>query len=124
VDNRTSAFRIAGNGSSLRIENRIPGADVNGYLANAAMLASGLYGVEQGLEPLTGPGKGDVCRWEVPRFPETLVEAVDLLDRSEIARELLGVTLVEDLLAFARAELRAYFHEVTDWERRAYLEQI
>jgi glutamine synthetase len=108
----------------LRIENRIPGADVNGYLAIAAMLASGLYGLEHGIEPLQGPGNGNICDLEAPAFPANLPEAVTALEGSELARELLGEKVVDDVLAFARAELRAYFTEVTDWERRAYLEQI
>lgn len=124
IDNRTAAFRIAGQGESLRIENRIPGADVNGYLASAAMLASGLFGVEHSLEPLNEAGTGDTCAGDAPLFPQNLPEAVDLLKPSSTARKIMGKSLVEDVLAFARADLEAYFREVTDWERRAYMEQI
>jgi glutamine synthetase len=124
IDNRTSAFRVAGRGPDLRVENRIPGADVNGYLASAAMLASGMYGLQHGLEPLQGPGNGNICDLDAEAFPANLAEAVAALEASQVARELLGDALVDDLLAFAQAELKAYFTEVTDWERRAYLEQI
>jgi glutamine synthetase len=124
LDNRTSAFRISGQEGSLRIENRIPGADVNPYLANAAMLASGLYGIEHGLEPAGGPESGNICDRDGRRFPVDLPSAIARLESSTRARELLGERLVSDLLAFARSELDTYSRQVTDWERRAYLEQI
>lgn len=124
LDNRTVAFRVCGHGPSCRIENRIPGADVNGYLAAAAMLASGLYGSEHGLEPLPGPAQGNAYDGDTPWFPRNLVQARDMFTSSAVTRELLGDSVVDDLTAFADHEIDRYFTEVTDWERKAYLELI
>lgn len=124
MDNRTVAFRVAGHGKACRLENRIPGADVNGYLVAAGMLASGLYGIEHQLEPLSPPAQGNAYYGDAPLFPRNLVEATELFTTSERTRELLGDTVVDDLTAFARHEIQRYFTEVTDWERRAYMELI
>jgi glutamine synthetase len=128
LDDRTAAFRIAGEGDSIRVENRLPGADINGYLAIAAMLASGLYGIENDLRPLNPAvvpeaGEAESTGHADERLPQDPVEAIDLLESSEPARELLGQELVNDLVAFSKAEVRTYFREVTDWERQSYLEQ-
>jgi glutamine synthetase len=114
-DDRTAAFRLVGDKQSLRIENRLPGADTNGYLPMAAMTACGLHGIENQLR---------LSSAEPPPLPDNLVEAVERLEASEIAPILLGEELVNDAVAFGRAELKKYFREVTDWERSAYLEQI
>src|SRR5256886_10273871 len=75
-DNRTCGFRIVGHGSALRAETRIPGADANPYLAFAALLAAGLYGIEEKLE--LGPGfEGNAYESDVQRFPHTLRDAID-----------------------------------------------
>lgn len=124
IDNRTVAFRACGHGRACRLENRIPGADVNGYLAQAAMLASGLYGVEHRLEPLGEPGQGNAYHSDAPLFPRNLVEATERFTGSAVARRILGEAVVDDLAAFARLEIERYFSEVTDWERKAYLELI
>jgi glutamine synthetase len=114
-DDRTAAFRVTSHGESIRIENRLPGADANGYLAIAAMIASGLYGVEKGLQ-LPAPN-GDA-------LPGNPMEAVQALESSTTFEELFIPELANDLATFAKAELRTYFREVTDWERKAYLEQV
>ena len=115
VDDRTAAFRVTGEGASLRIENRLPGADANCYLSMAAMIACGLYGVQRGLrEPALVGGA----------LPADPVEALQTLDSSPLIRDILGPPLVNDIRAFTKAELRTYFREVTDWERQAYLEQV
>jgi glutamine synthetase len=113
-DDRTAAFRLTGEGQSLRIENRLPGADVNPYLGMAAMVAAGLHGVERRLSEPEAAGQ---------TLPENLVEAVEALEASGLFRELLSAELANDLAGFAKAELARYFREVTDWERQAYLEQ-
>ena len=124
MDNRTTGFRVVGHGSSFRIENRMPGGDANPYLAFAAMIAAGLAGVEEQLDC------GDAYRGnayvdeKLVALPSTLKEAADLLERSAVARRMLG----EDVLGFyvhtAREEARAFESAVTDWERVRYFERI
>jgi glutamine synthetase len=123
-DNRTAGFRVVGQGSSLRIECRIPGADCNPYLAYAAALASGLDGVEQRTEP---PSKfdGDVySAADLPRVPATLEEALSHFTSSEIAARTLGSDVVEHYGRFVQTEVDAFHTAVTDWERTRYFEQI
>jgi glutamine synthetase len=124
-DNRTVAFRSCGHGASTRLENRIPGADVNPHLAYAAMLASGLYGVEHAIEP-AGPfvaaNAYDVK--DAPRLHRNLIEAADALEKSSVARELLGDEVVNHYAAVARWEIQEFMRCVTDWERRRYFELI
>jgi glutamine synthetase len=115
VDDRTAAFRVTGEGETIRIENRLPGADVNGYLSMAAMIASGLYGVGRAL---TEASLAD------DTLPENPVEAIQALEGSALFKELFSPQLANDLTVFTKAELRTYFREVTDWEREAYLEQV
>lgn len=123
-DNRTAGFRVVGSGRSLRIECRIPGADVNPYLAFAAALASGLDGVERELEP-PPPYTGDVYgASDLPRLPRTLTEATQRFEASAFAREALGEDVVEHYLHFFRSELAAFDGAVTDWERQRYFERI
>ncbi|MFM1655244.1 glutamine synthetase family protein [Brevibacillus sp. B_LB10_24] len=123
-DNRTVSFRVDGKGKACRIENRIPGADVNHYLVLAACLASGLYGIENRIE-IGEPTRGDASNTPgVQRLPGNLAEAIALLEKSEIARTLLGEEVVEHYLTAARNELNDYFFEVTDWERKKYFEFI
>ena len=116
LDNRTCALRVVGHGPSLRVENRVPGGDVNPYLATAAIIAGGLYGIEHELElePLfTGNAYGS----DAPRVPTTLREAAELFAQSEIARAAFGDDVVEHYLNNARIELQAFDAAVTDWER-------
>ncbi len=107
---------MVGHGSSLRVENRVPGGDVNPYLATAAIIAGGLYGIEHELElePLfTGNAYGS----DAPRVPTTLREAAELFSTSEIARAAFGDEVVEHYLNNARIELQAFDAAITDWER-------
>jgi glutamine synthetase len=123
-DNRTCGFRVTGAGPGLRIENRIPGADANPYLAFAATLAAGLWGIEHGAEP-PAAFEGDAYRAEgLPRVPGTLREAIAELERSEIARWALGDRVVEHYLHTARLEQQAYDRAVTCWELARNFERI
>jgi glutamine synthetase len=122
-DNRTAAFRVVGEGPGLRIECRIPGADVNPYLAYAAVVASGLAGIEQRIEP-PAAFDGDVYTSEAgPRLPGSLEEATDRFEASEFAREAFGDDVVQHLTHFWRTEADAYSRAVTDWERVRYFER-
>lgn len=123
-DNRTAGFRIVGNGSSLRIESRIPGADVNPYLAYAAALASGLDGIRNRIEPPPLCTGDMYSTKDLPRVPATLRDAICELENSEFARAALGSDVVEHYLHFFRTEQRLYDRAVTDWERTRYYEQI
>jgi len=122
-DNRTAGFRIVGEGSSLRIECRAPGADANPYLAFAATLAAGLDGIEKKTEP-PPMFEGDVYgARELPQVPHSLNESIDALNRSKFARKVFGEDIVEHYLHFFRTEQRKFDAVVTDWERRRYFEQ-
>ena len=124
VDNRTAGFRVVGTGESLRIECRIPGADVNPHLAFAAALASGLDGIERGLEP-PAAYDGDVYdATDVPLLPRSLREATDLFERSDFARGAFGDDVVDHYTHFFRTEQAAFDASVTDWERQRYFERI
>src|SRR5690606_10727869 len=115
-DNRTAGFRVLGSGPSLRIECRIPGADVNPYMAYAALLAAGLYGIENRLEP--GPAyNGDAYKGkDVPEVPKTLREALTCLESSEPLRAAFGDAVVEHYLHCGRWEQFEYDRRVTDHE--------
>lgn len=124
-DNRTTAFRVAGHGKSMRIENRIPGSDANAHLMYAAMLAGGLHGVENEIEPLGDfvPANGyDVNG--APTLHMTLRDAADAFHGSELARTLLGNDVVDHYTGIARWEIAEFQKYVTDWERRRYFELI
>ncbi len=122
-DNRTVTFRICGEGNSMRIENRIPGADANGHLALAACLGSGLYGVQKKLEPIGPFISGDSYEEKsLPILPNNLRDAVDNLEKSEAAREIFGNEVVEHYVKIGRWEVETFFTSVTDWERRKYFE--
>ncbi|MEO8608041.1 MAG: glutamine synthetase family protein [Chloroflexota bacterium] len=123
-DNRTAGFRVVGHGKSLRIESRIPGADVNPYLAYAATLASGLDGIRNKIEP-PQIFEGDVySAKELPQVPRTLRDAIALMERSTFAREAFGDDVIEHYLHFYKTEQAAYDKAVTTWERARYFEQI
>jgi len=123
-DNRTSAFRVVGQGDSLRIECRVPGADVNPYLGYAALIAAGLDGMENRLDP----GDlfiGDAYRaTTIPRIPTTLQEAIVEAEKSPLLRRAFGEDVLEHYLHFARTEQKAYDAAVTDWEKIRYFERI
>jgi glutamine synthetase len=123
-DNRTCALRVVGHGASRRIECRVPGADVNPYLALAALIAGGLHGVEAGLEPPAPCDANAYALDEVPRVPSTLRDARDLFAASEVAREAFGEDVVEHYLNAARVELEAFDAAVTDWERVRGFERL
>jgi glutamine synthetase len=116
TDNRTAGYRVLGRGPSLRVECRVPGADANPYLAFAALLAAGLHGIEQGLEP--GPAfDGDAYHGEgIQEVPKTLREALDCLERSEAIRAALGDKVVEHYLHCGRWEQFEYDRRITDHE--------
>lgn len=123
-DNRTTGFRIVGEGPGKRIECRIPGADVNPYLAYAAALASGLDGIENETEP-PPMFEGDAySAHDLPAVPRTLAEAVDRFDQSAFARRAFGDEVVDHYTHFFRTEVHAYDAAVTDWERQRYFERI
>lgn len=123
-DNRTAGFRIVGSGKSLRIENRIPGADCNPYLAYAASLASGLDGIRNRIEPPT-MFEGDIyAAQSLPRVPRTLEHAVDLFAGSAFAKQAFGAEVVEHYAHFFEKEVAAFNTSVTDWERARYFERI
>jgi glutamine synthetase len=123
-DNRTAGFRVVGEGKSLRIENRIPGADANPYLAFAASLASGIDGIVNKIEP-PPVFLGDVYSARaLPRVPYTLGEATSLFAESDFTKRVLGPEVVEHYAHFFRSEQKAFDSAVTDWERRRYFEKI
>ncbi|HEY2336917.1 MAG TPA: glutamine synthetase family protein [Burkholderiales bacterium] len=123
-DNRTAGFRVVGEGESLRIECRIPGADANPYLALAASLASGLAGIANRIEPPEA-FVGDVYAAKIlPRVPRTLAEAVELFANSPFSKKTFGDDVVEHYTHFFRTEVAAYDKAVTDWELKRYFERI
>jgi len=122
-DNRTAGFRIVGRGDALRIECRIPGADVNPYLAYAAALASGLDGLERKLEPPPA-FSGDMYASDLPTVPGTLREATDAFEASDFAHEAFGAEVVGHYVHFFRTEQAAFDAAVTDWEHQRYFERI
>lgn len=116
LDNRTCALRVVGSGHGMRLENRVPGGDVNPYLAVAAITAAGLHGIDKAL-PLEAAFEGNAYTSDVARLPTTLREAAELFEGSEVARAAFGDEVVEHYLNNARVEQRAYDAAVTDWER-------
>jgi len=123
IDNRTCALRVVGHGSSLRFENRVPGGDVNPYLAVAAMIAAGLYGVDHEL-PLEPAFGGNAYAADAPRVPTTLAQAAELLKGSEVAREAMGQVVLDHYTNAAEVELAAFDAAVTDWERLRSFERM
>src|SRR5215469_5568101 len=123
VDNRTCAYRLVGHGLSLRAENRVPGGDVNPYLAIAAMIAAGLDGIEREL-PLEPAFEGNAYADAGPRVPTTLREALEAWEKSELARAAFGNDLVEHYANNAWVELAAFDAAVTDWELRRSFERL
>ena len=114
-DNRTCSLRVVGHGSSKRVENRMPGADVNPYLALSALIASGLHGIDNELE-LEPPYEGNAYESDKPRVPTTLRDARDAFAASSLAKEAFGQDVVDHYLNNARVELAAFDAAVTDWE--------
>ncbi|HYI61282.1 MAG TPA: glutamine synthetase family protein [Acidimicrobiales bacterium] len=123
-DNRTCGLRVVGHGAHRRVESRIPGADVNPYLAYAGVIAAGLHGLEHEIDP--GPAfQGNAYEaTDVERIPSTLVEAIDLWEGSAIARAAFGDDVHHHLLNTARQEWLAANRAVTDWELRRGFERL
>ncbi|WP_327584847.1 glutamine synthetase family protein [Nonomuraea sp. NBC_00507] len=115
VDNRTCALRLVGHGQSLRVENRVPGGDVNPYLAVSALIAAGLYGIDNEL-PLEDPFEGNAYASGAETVPHTLRDALALFEGSKLARVAFGEDVVEHYANNARVELAAFDAAVTDWE--------
>jgi glutamine synthetase len=126
VDNRTATFRVLpGSPKSTRLETRAPGADMNPYLATAAVLAAGLDGVEKGLKLTTKPITGtNVGAEKIPRAPRTLIETTRIFRESEVARDWFGDDFVEHFAATREWEWRQWLDAVTDWELKRYFEII
>jgi glutamine synthetase len=123
-DNRTVGFRVVGNGNSFRVENRMPGADANPYLAFAATLAAGQAGIEEQLD-CGQPYKGNAyLDAKLASLPGSLREAADLLDKSKLARTAFGDDVIEFYVHTARLEVKAFDNAVTDWEKVRYFERI
>jgi glutamine synthetase len=123
LDNRTCAFRVVGHGSSIRVECRIPGGDVNQYLAVSALVAAGLRGVEEEL-PLAPAFVGNAYVADAPRVPTNLREAVALFDASEVARDAFGDEVVDHYVHAGHVEVDTYAAAVTDWERYRGFERL
>jgi glutamine synthetase len=121
-DNRTCGFRIVGHGAGLRAETRIPGGDVNPYLAFAALLAAGLNGIEGELE-LPPPLEGNAYTSDAERFPHSLREAIAALEEGTMARAALGDDVVDHYLNYARTEQRLFDEVVTCYERERMYER-
>ncbi|MCW2770663.1 MAG: L-glutamine synthetase [Aeromicrobium sp.] len=123
LDNRTCAVRLVGHDSSARLENRVPGGDTNPYLALAAMLGGGLYGIEHQLE-LEPEQTGNAYTSGKPKVPRTLREAREAFAESSIARAVLGEEVVAHYTNMADVELKAFDAAVTDWELRRGFERM
>jgi glutamine synthetase len=123
IDNRTCAFRVVGHGPAIRFECRVPGGDVNQYMAIAALVAAGLRGVEEGLE-LAPAFVGNAYAADAPRVPTTLREAMELFDDSTVARDAFGDEVVDHYVHAARVEVDTFNAAVTDWERYRGFERL
>ncbi len=123
IDNRTCSFRLVGHGPSLRVENRVPGGDVNPYLSVAALVAAGLKGIEEEL-PLEEAFAGNAYVSDAERVPSTLREALELFHRSELAVSAFGQDVVDHYGNYARVELAAFDAAVTDWEMYRGFERL
>ena len=126
VDNRTASFRvIPGSPKSTRLETRCPGADINPYLAVAALVAAGLHGVEKNLKlttpPITGTNQGAE---NIARAPRSLAATTEIFKRSSVARDFLGDDFVEHFAATREWEYRQWQDGVTDWELKRYFEIV
>ena len=121
-DNRTCGFRVVGSGGGLRVETRIPGGDVNPYLAFSALIAAGLWGVERGLE-LPPALEGNAYESGADRFPSTLREAIAALEGGAIARGAFGDDVVDHYLNYARTEQTLFDRVVTCYERERFFER-
>ncbi|MDJ1132246.1 glutamine synthetase family protein [Streptomyces iconiensis] len=122
-DNRTCALRVIGRGRGHRLENRVPGGDVNPYLAVAGMIAAGLHGIDNELE-LPEPCTGNAYTGDAAHVPFTLREAAELWGASALARDAFGTEVVDHYLNMATVEQNAFDAAVTDWERFRSFERM
>ena len=123
-DNRSCAFRLVGHGPSLRLENRIPGGDVNPYLATAAVIAAGLAGIDQELELEPAFQGNAYIDPDAVRVPTSLNAALELWLGSSFARQTFGDEVVDHYANMAAVELSAFGRSVTDWERIRGFERL
>ena len=123
LDNRTLSLRIVGHGHGMRVEHRVPGGDVNQYLAVAGLIAAGIYGIENELE-LEEMTTGNAYVVDKPHVPTTLREAADLFEKSAVAREVFGEAVVKHYVHSARVEIAAFDRAITDWERVRGFERL
>ncbi len=124
TDNRTTGFRVVGHGPSFRVENRMPGADANPYLAFAAMIAAGLAGIDEQLDCGAEYHGNAYVDEALPALPSTLREAIELFSASAVAKASFTPEVTEHYLHAARLEMREFDAAVTDWERKRYFERI
>jgi glutamine synthetase len=122
-DNRTLALRVVGKGLGMRVEHRVPGGDVNQYLAVAGLIAAGIHGIENKLE-LEDMTRGNGYEADKPHVPTTLREAADLFENSAAAHSIFGEETVMHLVNAARIEIRAFDSAITDWERVRGFERL
>jgi glutamine synthetase len=122
-DNRTCALRVVGHGEGLRLENRLPGADVNPYLAIAAMIAAGLHGIDSKVD-LEPAFDGNAYESDKPRVPQNLRHAQELFAQSGVAREAFGEEVVSHYVNAAQVELDSFDKAVTDWEMYRGFERL
>jgi glutamine synthetase len=121
-DNRTCGFRVVGHGPGKRVETRIPGGDVNPYLAFAAVIAAGLHGIEHELEPPAAL-EGNAYESDAERFPSTLRDGIAALEHGSMARGAFGDQVVEHYLNYARTEQELFDRAVTCYERERFFER-
>ncbi len=124
IDNRTCGYRVVGHGKSFRVESRIPGADGNPYLAFAATIAAGLHGIENRIEPPDMYVGNAYEAKDVERVPWNIVEAMEELERSEVAKKAFGDDVHFHLVTTARQEWARFNQVVTDWELQRNFERI
>jgi len=122
-DNRTTGFRIVGSGAGLHIENRFPGGDMNAYLAYAAEVGAGLYGITHKIEPPAEFKGNGYTATGCDRMPRALYESISLLEKSKAAVEIFGQDVVDHYLNAARVERDTYDAAVHPWDRERYLER-
>jgi glutamine synthetase len=122
-DNRTTGFRVVGSGPSLHLECRFPGGDMNAYLAYAALIGAGLYGIRGRIEPPAETTGNAYAATDRQRLPRALHEAIRELESSAAAVEILGRDVVDHYLNAARVEQATYDAVVHAWDRERYLER-
>jgi glutamine synthetase len=123
VDNRTLGFRKVGHGAGTRVECRIPGSDANSYLAFAATIAGGLYGIRNQIEPPAAFEGSGYDEHDLPRIPWNIVDAIELWQGSAVAKEAFGEEVHFHLGNAAEQEWAAFNRCVTDWELLRYFER-